>query len=327
MGTALRLFGTTTKGKRVEAITLHARGLTATILTYGAVLQCLRLDGIPYSLTLGSERLADYEGEMAYHGAIVGPVVNRLSRARAVVAGVEHMFEPNLNRKHTLHSGSAGTQSKVWQIDDVCENTVTLSHFMPDGEAGFPGNRHLTARFDLLAGPILRLTLTTTTDAPGFANTTNHSYWNLDGTDHLRDHTIRVAADSYLPSDAENFLVTGEVAELPDTPYDFQRPRSLVPGHPPLDTTFCVAQARRDLTECCWLRGASGVSMAVATTEPGLHLYDARAARRPHGPFYEGLAIEAQGWPDAPNNAGFPAIDITPDTPAVQITEWRFSKP
>ncbi|MFB1025477.1 MAG: galactose mutarotase, partial [Octadecabacter sp.] len=61
-----------------------------------------------------------------------------------------------------------------------------------------------------------------------------------------------------------------------------------------------------------------------ATTEPGVHLYDARAAQRPSKPKFEGLAIECQGWPDAPNKAGFPSIEITPDTPVVQITQWQF---
>ena len=67
--------------------------------------------------------------------------------------------------------------------------------------------------------------------------------------------------------------------------------------------------------------------LTVATTEAGVQVYDGRHAVRPGRAPYEGLAIETQGWPDAPNKAGFPSIDLAPDAPRSQITEWRFSRP
>lgn len=317
-------FGTTKAGKTVHEITLANGTLTATVLTLGAILQDVRLTGVPYSLTLGSEHLPDYEGNLQFHGSVVGPVVNRLTDSQAHIDGQLHLFEANLAGRHTLHSGSAGTQAKVWQVLDHSDTTVTLFHEMPHGEGGFPGNRRLTARYDL-DGNALRLTLTTTTDAPGLANATNHSYWNLDGTDHMRDHSMQIDADHMLPSD-DHFIPTGEIAAVENTPFDFRTPCALIPGAPPLDNTFCVARARRAVTHCGTLRGSSGVTLQIATTEPGFHLFDARSARRPDRPFYEGLAIECQGWPDAPNKPGFPAIDVHPDQPVVQITQWRFSK-
>lgn len=318
------LFGTTKTGETVCVVKLDNGTLSATILTLGAILQDLRLTGVPHALTLGSDSIADYEDTMGFHGSVVGPVVNRLTDAKAPINGQTHHFETNLAKRHTLHSGSAGTHSKVWQVEEHSNDTATLTHKMPHGEGGFPGNRILTARYDLI-DTTLRLTLTTTTDAPSLANVTNHSYWNLDGTDHMRDHTIEVAANDYLPSDA-HFIPTGEIAPVDNTPYDLRLAKALTPAKPPLDNTFCVARARRPLTHCGTLRGASGVIMEVATTEPGFHLYDARAAQRPSRPFYEGLAIECQGWPDAPNRADFPAIEVRPDQPVVQITQWRFSK-
>ena len=311
-------FGALHSGEVVHAIPLHAYGLSATILTYGAILQDVRLDGMDHGLTIGAERLGDYETEMAFHGSIVGPVANRLSGAKAVIDGIEHRFEPNQNGQHSLHSGSAGTQRKIWQIDTTSPNSITLSHKMPYGEGGFPANRVLTAAFEILPGPALRLTLTTTADDISIANATNHSYWNLDGTDHMDDHQLRIAADHYLPTDGET-IPTGDVAEVDETPFEFRQWRRLIPASPPLDITFCVARQRRTLTECLWLKGASGVEMSVATTEAGLHLYDGR-------PAYNGIAIEAQGWPDAPNTPRFPKIEVTPNAPAVQITEWRFSQ-
>jgi len=316
----VREFGTTSGGETVHAITLVGHGLSATVLSLGAIVQDVRLDGVDHGLTLGSNNVADYEGAMIFNGSLVAPVANRLGNASAQINGKSHQFETNLNGRHTLHSGSAGTQKFIWQIDESSQIHLILSHVMPDGQGGFPGHRVITARYDLLDGPALRLTITTTTDAPTIANATNHSYWNLDGTTTFDGHLMRIAADQYLPTDADA-LVTGDICDVTDTAYDFRQPSPLRTNTPPLDNTFCVAKGRRDLTECFWVQGACGARMAVATTEAGVHVYDARHAG------HTGFAIEAQMWPDAPNHPNFPSIEITPDSPAVQMTEWRFSKP
>ena len=60
-----------------------------------------------------------------------------------------------------------------------------------------------------LTGPAtLRLTLTATSDQPTLMNLANHSYWNLDGTDHTGDHRLQISADHYLPTDADGLPLT-----------------------------------------------------------------------------------------------------------------------
>jgi len=311
-------FGTTSNGRGVDALTLSAHGLTATVLTLGAILQDLRLDGIPYSLTVGSNHLSVYEGAMKYCGSIVGPVANRISNATATIDQTTHHFDANFIGKHTLHGGTNGTQARIWQIahhePDRLDLTLDLAH----GDGGFPGNRCVTAQFDITAGPILRLSITTKTDAPSIANLTNHSYWNLDGTDHMRDHCLQINAATYLPTDHDS-VATGVIAPVLKTPHDFTAQTSLTLGLTPLDHTFCLSDQRRALTDVLQLKGASGITMSVATTEAGIHIFDNR-------PTYASIAIEAQGWPDAPNKRGFPSIAITPDAPTTQITQWRFSR-
>ena len=311
-------FGITSDGRDVHALTLSAHGLSATVLTFGAILQDLRLDGVAYSLTVGSDQLSDYEGALKYHGAIVGPVANRISNATATIDETTHHFDTNFIDKHTLHGGTTGTQTRIWQIAHHQPDRVDLTLDLADGDGGFPGNRHITARFDIVAGPALRLSITTKTDAPSFANLTNHSYWNLDGTDHMRDHHLRIDAATYLPIDDES-VVTGEITSISDTPFDFTAPTPLTLGHAALDNTFCLSDQRRALTKVLELKGATGIAMSVATTEAGIHIFDNR-------PAYASMAIEAQGWPDAPNRHGFPSIKVTPNRPVIQVTEWRFTR-
>lgn len=323
-GAEIAIFGRTSGGAEVRAVTLRGAGLTARVLTWGAVVQGVWIDGIAHSLTLGSDRLADYEGAMICHGSLVAPVANRISDARAVLEGRALTFEKNFLGKMTLHSGSAGTQGKVWDLVTADRTSAVLALDLPDGEGGFPGNRRIEARFEVRGGA-LRLTVTGRTDGPTFFNATNHSYWNLDGTAGWAGHRLKLAADEMLVTDADD-CVTGAVVPVAGTDYDFRAGRVPAPGQPPLDHCFVLARARRDLTPVFWLTGRNGVTMEVATTEPGLQLYDARGAARPGQKAYEGIAVETQGWPDAPNRAGFPSIVLRPGDMVRQVTQWRFSR-
>lgn len=318
-------FGTTAGGQHVQRVTLSAGELTVHLLTLGAVVQGVHLAGVPWNLSPGSDSLADYEGPMRHHGSLIGPVVNRLSGACAPVAGDLHRFEANQDSRHTLHSGPAGTHLRVWRLEEATGNTACISLDLPAGEGGFPGNRRVTARFTLDAPATLRMEVEATTDAPTLMNFANHSYWNLDGTARWDGHSLQVLADHYLPT-TPDFTPTGEVRAVAGTEMDFRTPRAIAPGAPWLDNCFCLSDGRGPLRAALVLRGQSGVTLRVATTEPGIQVYDGRDAIRPGHDRHEGLAIEAQGWPDAPNHAGFPAIDLAPGQVLRQITEWRLSR-
>lgn len=317
-------FGVTTAGAPVDAIRLRAGALSVKVLTRGAILQDVRLDGVGHSLTLGSDRLADYEGVMGYFGAIVGPVANRIGGARAVIGGRDFRFAEN-EPGRTLHSGPEGTHAQVWHVEEVTGAAVTLALAMPDGQGGFPGNRRIVARYEVLAPATLRLTVTAETDADTLMNPAQHSYWNLDGSAHWRGHRLRISAEHVLPVDA-GLLPRGSVVPVGGSPLDFRNGKALREGAPALDTNFCLSEGREALREVAWLTGALGVTMALATTAPGLQVYDGRAAIRPgHGP-YEGIAMEPQHWPDAPNHPRFPSIALAAGDTFSQTTEWRFSR-
>ena len=317
-------FGKMGTDAAVQAVTISAGDLTATILTLGCTLQSVRLSGVSHSLTLGSETLTDYAETMRYFGAIVGPVANRIAGAQTKLNGRTLSFPANENG-NLLHSGDTGAHTKLWTITATSANSVTMTLALPDGMGGFPGNRQITANFQIDAPAILRLAITATTDTDTLMNFANHSYWNLDGSAQWPGHSLQIAADHTLPTDAA-LLPTGIIAPVADTDFDFRKSRAWPPGTPPLDTNFCLSNDKTALRPVATLTGTSGLSMTLATTEPGLQIYDAQRTARPGRAKYEGIAIEAQGWPDAPNHANFPRINATPDAPYTQITEWRFTQ-
>lgn len=322
-------FGHSRDGRMVRAIRLTSPDLTATVLTWGAALQDLRLAGVAHSLTLGSDRIGAYEGPMGYYGTLVGPVANRIGGARAVVAGREHRFPAN-EGPNLLHGGKTGIQARHWAVDAADAASVTLRLVLEDGDDGFPGRREITATY-AVEGPSLTLTLTGTSDAPTLMNLAHHGYWNLDGAPTMAGHTLRVPADHYLPTD-EALIPTGEIRPVSGV-HDLRLGRvlDLTEG---FDTNFCLADARRDLTEVAELTGPSGITMTLSSTEPGLQIYDGRGvdtapfaghAGRPYTA-YEGIALEPQLWPDAPNHPNFPSVALDPAQTYRQVTRWSFAK-
>ncbi|MEM9785293.1 MAG: aldose epimerase family protein [Pseudomonadota bacterium] len=317
-------FGVTRDGQEVHKITLSASDLTVSLLTWGAVVQDVRLRGVDRSLTLGSDHLRDYEGAMRHHGSLIGPIANRISTARVRIDGMMYELERNQDGRIHLHSGAQATHLQVWEVVETTQDVATFRLRLPDGMCGPPGNREIIATFRVLAPATLTMTLTGTTDAKTCMNFANHSYWNLDGTERYDGHRLRINADHYLPSTPDDYP-TGDIVDVTGTLMDFRQARMVALNDPPFDNNFCLSGARSDLRDVLELTGQTGVSMKVATTEPGIQVYDARDAYRPGRGAYEGLAIEAQGWPDAPTNPHFPSILITPDAPYHQVTSWMFN--
>lgn len=318
-------FGATAAGVPVQRVVLAAGDLAVSILTLGAAVQGVWLAGLDHSLTVGSDDLALYEGPLRHHGTLIGPVVNRITGAEAMIGAVRHRFQADPGDDLILHSGPAGTHRKVWVLVDRSDSHATLALDLTDGEGGFPGNRRVRVTYRVSAPATLRMEMAVETDRQTLINFANHSYWNLDGSDSWFGHRLQVAADRYLPS-TPVFTPTGEIASVAGTDYDFRVERAVARDAPPLDTCFCLADGRRGLTEVLSLTGQSGVRLRLATTEPGVQLYDGRAAGAPGYPNYQGLAIEAQLWPDATGRAGFPSIELAPGQVYAPVTEWRFDR-
>lgn len=310
-------FGKTADGRPVERITLENGALSVSILTLGATLQDARLNGQDRPLTLGSGRVEEYAegGAFQYFGAIVGPVANRIGKARAPLDGRVLTLEANGAGGHALHGGATGLHQKLWKVETAEAGRLLLSTTAPDGEGGYPGNRRFEAEFTL-DGAALVLALRAETDAPTLVNLANHSYWNLGGTADFHGHLLQIDAESYLPAD-DTVLVTGEIRPVAETAMDFRTPRVLTAADA-IDHNFCLSRARGALRDVASLTAPDGTRLTIATTEPGLQIFDARQAGR------AGLAIEAQFWPDAPNHADFPSVRLEPGDNWEQVTRFSF---
>lgn len=316
-----------------ERFTLTGGGLRAEVLTLGATLQDLRLEGVAHPLVLGSPDPAAYLGPLRYFGAVVGRFANRIGGARFALDGTEYRLSANQDGRHLLHGGETGTDALIWDVLAQAGDRARLGLVLPDGHMGFPGTLRIACEIALPGAGRLALDLSATTDAPTLCNLAHHGYFNLDGGASILDHRLSVAAEHYLPVD-HDLIPTGEVAPVADTRFDYRRARPVGDASGQgLDHNFCTARGWGRLRAVARLEGPeSGVSLEVWTDAPGLQVYDGAhidGLKGLDGRVYgrhAGIALETQGWPDAPNRPGFPPAILRPGQTYRHRVEYRFAR-
>ncbi|QJF51013.1 aldose epimerase family protein [Roseobacter ponti] len=309
-------------------ITLQSRDLRATILQRGATLTGLWHCSSDRALVLGSPDASRYDGDLLYAGAIVGPLANRISGAFVTIAGQKWALPAN-EGANCLHNGPGGLHSLRWDTTEQSEVSVTLQADLPHGATGLPGNRRITARYRLTPDGALELILEAVTDRPTLMNPAHHPYWTL--SSHGADaHSLQVNATEFTETDAEN-LPTGQVLPVAGTAFDFTSERRM-PADRTIDVNLCLAgQTAAAPRPVAKLTGDDGMRLEIETTAPGLQVYNASGLARSDiamhprqrlEPF-AGIALEPQGWPDAPGRPDFPSVDLHPGTPFRQHTIYR----
>lgn len=335
--TAERLFGRTPEGEPVFSVDLEAGGLSASVISWGATLRDLRLEGHEPPLVLGYHALPDYLNHSPYFGATVGRFANRIAHGAFQLDGAAYQLDRNENGRHHLHGGTHGIGQRPWRIGDLQADRVRFEIDDPDGQMGYPGRCRMSCSYHLKPGGVLSVVFEAEAALPTPCGMAHHSYFNLDGRESILDHELMVAADSYLPVDADQ-IPTGEIATVIGTPFDFTQMRPIrhqVDGsQTAYDHNFCLSDHGSEKRSVALLTSPfSGVSMEIWTTEPGLQVYCGSKIDTPvpglqgarYGA-YAGLCLETQRWPDSPNQPSFPDAILRPGETLTQATDYIISR-
>lgn len=341
-------------GTPVTRYTLtNGHGMRVRILTYGGIIQSIEVPdrtGRVDNVVLGFPTLDGYLNNTGsaktYFGAIVGRYGNRIAKGAFSLNGNEYHLPIN-NNGNSLHGGTAGFDSKIWQAGQQNAGGsvgLRLQYVSPAGEMGYPGTLTTTVTYTVTEKNELRITYRATTDAPTVINLTNHSYFNLAGenTRDVYDQKVTIHADNYTPTDPTQ-IPTGEIAPVRGTPFDFTSPTAIgahiTANDPQLllahgydhnwvinrgNTTGLVLAARAEDPQ-------TGRTLTVSTTEPGVQFYTsnfiAGAFTGTSGHIYRqgaGFTMETQHFPDSPNHPNFPTTTLNPAQTYDSTTVFAF---
>jgi aldose 1-epimerase len=347
------VFGTLTNGTKIESVVLtNDKGMTARIMTLGASLQSLDVpdrNGRSANVVLGYATPQKYLDVPNYFGATVGRFANRIAGATFTLDGKTYHLDAN-DHGNSLHGGLKGFDKQIWTIKSVTsgkEASVTMTYRSPDGSGGYPGNLDVTATYSLSDENVLSVTYAATTDAPTVVNISNHSFWNLGGEASGHDvmaEELTIDADAITPVD-NKLIPTGEIRKVARTPFDFRKGQAI--GKQIRDGKSEQLLIAKGYDHNFVLNGGSGgpvrraARLADATTgrvmelysdQPGLQVYTGNfldgsvAGTSDH--IYrqtDGIAMEPQHFPDAPNQPKFAPATLRPDQTYVNKIEYRFS--
>ena len=141
-------FHQTIDGKEVGLFVLHkSSDFAVPITNYGArIVGIITKDkeGGFRDVVMGFDTLDNYmRSDEKYHGAIVGRYANRIAKGKFSIEGQDYMLATNNGPNH-LHGGLKGFHDVIWTVDEVKQDSITLSYLSQEKEEGYPGNLHIT---------------------------------------------------------------------------------------------------------------------------------------------------------------------------------------
>jgi len=333
------------EGKQVELFTLeNLNGMVVKITNYGGRIVSLLMPDIQgkyADIVLGYSDIDKYLEDNMYMGCIVGRYANRIRDGKFMIN--DSVFQLSVNEEpNTLHGGKKGFCTVVWDAK-ITGNSLILTYKSKDKEEGFPGNLDVEVEYKLNNKNELSITYKATTDKPTIVNLTNHAYFNLggEGSGDILDHQLQIIADSVISIDS-SLLPTGKMRDVTGTAFDFRRPREIGDliderdeqllfggGY---DHNWVLNHIDNQLGYSAMLHHpASGRTMEVYTTEPGLQVYSGNYIDKtligksniPFG-FRSAIVLEPQQFPDAPNIQNFPEVILMPGEEYYHRTLYKF---
>lgn len=320
----------TTEGEPLQVIHLKdGKSLKAEILPFGAIIKSIKFRN--QEVTLCADDAQYYLENPYFLGATIGRYANRIENGQFCLAGIYHQLNINDN-PHSLHGGAKGFDKVLWEVKAQTESEVELYCCSEDGEQGYPGKLQVWQTISAQNGE-LTISYKAICDKETLVNITNHCYFNLDGSDTIQNHLLQINASHYLPIN-EAFIPTGEIKPVANSCFDFTDSTNVGSALASKDPQLLIANG---LDHCYVYKNdnslqimakltstVTNISLTLLSTQPGMQLYTGNFVGAPFKA-YQALCLEAQNWPNSPNNIDFPKANLLPNETYNQTIIYAFS--
>jgi aldose 1-epimerase len=343
-------FDTLINEKPVKLYTLvNKNGVEACITNFGGRLVSLMVpdrEGKLTDVVLGYDNIAQYADAKNFgsdFGASIGRYANRIKNGQFCI-GDSTIQLPQNNFGHCLHGGPTGWQYQIFDAEQIDPTTLKLTLVSPDGDNNFPGQVTATVTYTLTDDNAIDIKMEAETDKPTVVNLTNHVYLNLDGeaSGSVLSHKLELNASEWLPTD-ETLIPLGAPEDVAGTPMDFVEAKVIGED---IKADFPALNYGKGYDNCWVIDGyedgdlhqaavlcdpVSGRMVEISTDQPAAQVYTgnwlegcpmSKSGKQYHD--YDGVAIECQGMPDAPNHDNFPSQVLRPDEEYRRIILFDF---
>ncbi|RYV00993.1 galactose-1-epimerase [Shewanella sp. OPT22] len=327
------------RGGEIDRVRIDNGIIAMEVLSLGGIIKSLWVagkSGDRQNIVLGCDSAQGYLEQNAHLGAIAGRFANRIANGTISKDGERYQLDIN-HADLCLHGGSEGFNRKNWQMGSLSDG-VRLTLHSPDGDMGFPGNCHVQLDYRLV-GNNLFVEVQADTDKVCPINLTQHSYFNLDGSESVLEHELQTDCEQYLATD-ENSIPTSK-ASVCNTVLDFRQPKALT------DVVLDNALRQTQGVDHCYLMTPNegrelqrfgqivsqkaGLSMTLYTNQPGVQVYTSNFLAGTIGKKnqslkqHQAVCLEPQLLPDSPNQSELLGKGWTePDEIYHHISRYQF---
>lgn len=313
------------EGKDIHLFKLmNSRGAFVELTNYGATIVSIVVPdkhGVLGNVVLGFSSLEGYINDRCYIGSTIGRYANRIKGAQFVLDDAIYCLEKNED-PNSNHGGRSGFHSRVYDFA-IKSDSVTFTLVSKDLEGGYPGDVRFNVTYTWNDDNALIIRYEAVSDRRTVLNFTNHAYFNLAmGKGNILGHELTIYAREMLVVGSD-YIPTGSIVPVMDKLFHKTVIRDKVTSEGNSvkgfnDYYILDRQREKELNRACILaENTSGRVLEIFTTYPGVQFYTgdflggntiANNFRFP-GPF-DGLCLECQHYPDAPNHPNFPSTTV-----------------
>ena len=311
----------------------NKNGASVDLSTFGAAITSIKVpdkDGKLVDVVQGYDNVTPYETAPVGHaGGTIGPVANKIDGGKFRLNGREYALETNKDNGRThCHGGSEGFDVQNWTAK-VLDDGVEFTYLKKDND--YPGNVTAKVTYKLDNDNNLHIKYSAVSDKDTLINMTNHTYFNLDGSENTQEnsvynHIVTLPNSDSITEINEISIPTGKFLMVKDTPFDFHAPKKIgevvnseneqikIAGG--FDHNYTLKNYDgKNLIDAAYVESEkTGIKLKVSTNLPGFQFYSANhlgKKAQPEGKSgsrYEkrsALCVEPQFYPNAINTKQF----------------------